>query len=72
MGLKTITIICPHCDTANQVSAEDPMVNGEIRCSKCHGMVGLLKDFDKRPSTRPQPDGALEIQFPGLEDPKLA
>ncbi len=47
MGLNSMTIVCPHCSAVNRVTADDFIWHAEIGCSKCHGIMGLLRDFLK-------------------------
>jgi hypothetical protein len=49
MGLNSTTIVCPHCNAVNNVTADDYIWHAEIACSKCHGIMGLLRDFVKHP-----------------------
>lgn len=45
MGLCIMTIVCPHCTSINNVTTDDVIWNAEIGCSKCRGIMGLLRDF---------------------------
>ena len=49
MGLNMMTIVCPHCTSTNNITTDDAIWNAEIGCSKCRGIMGLLRDFANTP-----------------------